>query len=66
MQVMSKQEYRLKLKRLISNMVSCLVTYSNRYFFIIQQQQYFRKLPNPNIFTALLSEDFFSFTSGGG
>lgn len=34
MQVMSRQEYRLKLKRLISNTVSCLVTYSNRYFFL--------------------------------
>lgn len=33
MQVMSKQAYELKLKRLVCNKVRCLVTYSNRFFF---------------------------------
>lgn len=35
MQVMSKQTYRSKLKRFVRIGIICLVTYSNRYFFII-------------------------------
>lgn len=35
MQVMSRQAYGLKLKRFVCSKVICLVTYSNRYFFLI-------------------------------
>jgi len=33
MQVMSRQAFGLKLERLVCDKVSCLVTYSNAFFF---------------------------------